>query len=67
MEDKEPYLVNNEQAAVALGVKKTYVTALKKAAGCSGMHKFKLKWLTDHLDANPGFRCRDYSGRNRVD
>jgi hypothetical protein len=67
MEDKEPYLVNNDQAAHALGVKRTYITALKKAAGCSGSHRFKLQWLTDYLDVTPGFRCRDYSGRNRVD
>jgi hypothetical protein len=67
METEELYLVNNDQAAHALGVKRTYITALKKAVGCSGSHKFKLQWLTDYLDANPGFRCRDWSGRNRVD
>ena len=57
-EHDAPLLVNNSQAAKALGVSVSYITALKKAAGCGGSHKFKLDWLTNYLDSNPGFRTR---------
>jgi hypothetical protein len=60
---EETYLVDTAQAAKKLGVSRTYISALKKAAGCKGSHRFKLSWLTDFLDKNPNFRVRDYVGK----
>ncbi len=55
---EKPLLVNTTQAAKLLGVSLPYVSALKKAVGCSGSHRFKLDWLTDYLDKHPNFRVR---------
>ena len=65
METIETYLVNNTQAAEHLGVSKSYISALKKVAGCGGSHRFKMAWLLEYLEEHPNFRVRD--GRVQAD
>jgi hypothetical protein len=65
METIETYLVNNTQAAEQLGVGKSYISALKKVAGCGGSHRFKMAWLLEYLEEHPNFRVRD--GRVQAD
>ena len=57
--ETETYLVDNEKAAELLGVSKSYISALKKVAGCGGSHRFKVAWLLEYLEEHPNFRVRD--------